>query len=124
MRAGIGEIEIDFAANEIVDNHVFAWGTKAQRPLIFENVAGVLKLFQVALVDFGPLTLKIWPVISANMRTFVPINSEPVQAVVNRSCSLLSVALAVGILDSQNQFAAVVADEQPIKKRSAGTANM
>ena len=43
MRARIGEIEIDLAADEIVDNDVLARRTEAQRALVFENVAGVLK---------------------------------------------------------------------------------
>src|SRR6202045_5564079 len=58
MGARIGEIEIDFAADEIVDDNVLPWRTEPQRNLIFKNMAGVLKFFSVALVDFSALALK------------------------------------------------------------------
>ena len=73
MRAGIGEIEIDFAADEIIDQDVFAWRTKPKRTLIFENVTAVLKFLQIAFVKFRSFALQIGPEISSNVRTFVPI---------------------------------------------------
>ena len=59
MRSGIGEIEIDFATDKIVHDNVLARRAEPQRALVFENVATILKFFQIALVDPGALTLKI-----------------------------------------------------------------
>ena len=43
MRAGIGEIEIDFAADKIIDNHVLARRTEPQRAFIFKDMTAVLE---------------------------------------------------------------------------------
>src|SRR4051812_28739687 len=59
MGIGITEIEIDLPADKIVDNDVLAWRAEAHRSLILENVAGVLKFLQIALVDAGPFALQI-----------------------------------------------------------------
>src|SRR4029450_6738748 len=69
----VRKIEIDFAANEIVDQDVLARGTKSQRSLVFKNVTGILQLLEIPLVNFVALTLKIGPEISADMRAFVPV---------------------------------------------------
>src|SRR5437588_3713675 len=115
MGARIGEIEIDFAADKIVDHNVLAGRAEAQCVLIFKNVAAVLKFLQIAFVNFSPLTLKVRTQIAADMRTLIPINPEPFQTVVNRGGSFLGVALNVGIFDSQNQFAAVMANKEPVE---------
>src|ERR1700736_529508 len=43
MRAGVGKIEIDLAADEIVDHNVFARRPETQGTLIFENVTAILE---------------------------------------------------------------------------------
>src|SRR4029077_8064603 len=53
MRAWIGEIEIDFTADEIVHDDVLPWRTEAQRALVFEDVATILKFLQVTFVDLS-----------------------------------------------------------------------
>src|SRR5689334_7431627 len=73
----VGKIEIDFAANEIVDHDMLAGRTKPQRALVVEDVTGILQFLQVTLVSLVPLTLKIGPELSAYMRPFIPIQSEP-----------------------------------------------
>src|ERR1700693_3434583 len=117
--ARIREIEIDFAANEIVHDHMLARRTKSERALVFKDMACVLKLLQVALVNFSALTLKIRAEIPADVRTFVPINSQPLQSFVNRRGGLLGVALGVGIFDSKNELAPVMMHKEPVEKRSA-----
>src|SRR5712692_3030263 len=102
MRAWIGEIEIDFAANEIIHDNMFARGSKSQRALVFEDVAAVLKFFQIAFVNFSALTLKVRTDISADMRAFVPIDAQPFETLVNRGCRFLGIAFDVGVFDSQN----------------------
>src|SRR5438128_1575882 len=65
MRTGIRKIEIDFPADEIVHDHMFARRSESQSSLVFKNVAGVLKFFQVTLVNLVALTLKIWTKVAA-----------------------------------------------------------
>src|ERR1700731_5496409 len=102
MRAGVGEIEIDFAADEIVHDNVLPWRTEPQRTLIFKNMAAVLKFFQVALVSFSALALKVRTQISADMRTFVPIQSEPFQTFLNCDRAFLGIPLPVSVFDWQH----------------------
>src|SRR5260370_28547568 len=102
MRARIGEIEIDFAANEIVHDNMFARRTKSQRALVFEDVAAVLKFFQVAFVNFSALALEVRTEISADMGAFIPIQAKPFETLINRGRGFLGVAFSVGVFDSQN----------------------
>ena len=77
MRCRIAEIEIDFSADKVINHDVLARRTKSHRAVVLENVTGVLKFFQIALVKFGALALQIRSEIAADVRTFVPIESEP-----------------------------------------------
>src|SRR5205085_6755483 len=86
--------------------------------------AAILKLLQITLVNFSALTLKIRTEISANVRTFVPIQSEPIQAVINCGGGFLGVALGISVLDSQHKFATVMANKEPIEQRCARAANV
>src|SRR5437762_1700258 len=69
----VRKIEIDFAANEIINHDMLAGRTKPQRALIVEDVTGILQFLQITLVNFVALTLKIRPEISADVRPFIPI---------------------------------------------------
>src|SRR4029453_2563191 len=77
MGAWICEIEIDFAADDVIDQNVLTRRAKTKRARIFENVAAILKLFQIPLVNIGSFALQIRSEISAHMRTFIPIEAEP-----------------------------------------------
>jgi hypothetical protein len=77
MRRRIAEIEINLAAHDVVHNDVLARRTKSQRALVLEDVTGILKFFQIALVKFRSLTLQIRSVIAARMLAFVPIQTQP-----------------------------------------------
>ena len=46
------------------------------------------------------LALQIWAVLTANIRTFVPVQSQPTHAVENRVQRLLGGALHVGVFDA------------------------
>ena len=124
MCSRISEIEIDLAADQIIQNHMLARRTKSQSTLIFEDMAGVLKCFQVAFVKFCPLALQIGSEISSDMRAFVPIEAEPLQSFVNCRHGFFGVARPVGVFDAQNEFAAVMSCKKPIEKRSARPANV
>src|SRR4030081_4064481 len=97
MGSRVGEIEIDLAADEIVNHDVFARRTETQRALVFENVTGLLKFLEIALVNFGALALKIWSQISAHVRAFIPIQAKPLQSFADGGGSFLSVARFVGV---------------------------
>src|SRR6266516_4429678 len=49
MGAWICEIEIDFATDDVIDRHVLTRRANTERARIFENMAGVLKLFPILL---------------------------------------------------------------------------
>src|SRR2546423_2066161 len=102
VRARIREIEINLAANEIVNNDVLTRRTEPERALVFEDVTTILKFFQVTLVNLGALTLEVRAEISADMRAFVPINSEPFEALIDRGRGFFGVAFGVGVFDSQD----------------------
>jgi hypothetical protein len=77
VRSRIAKVEIDLAAHNVVHEHVFAWRTKSHRALVLEDVTGILKLLQVALVQLGSLTLQVRSEFAADVRTFVPIQAKP-----------------------------------------------
>src|SRR6266567_2413148 len=116
MRSGIGEIEIDSPANEIIDNDMLARRTKSQSSLVLENVAVVLKLFEVALVKVRAFALQIRPEIAAHVGAFVPIEAEPSQTSVNCRRCFFDLARFVRVFDAENEFAAVMPREEPVKK--------
>src|SRR5260370_40657649 len=113
MCPGIRKIKIDFAADNVIDKHVFARRPETQCARIFKNMAAVLKLLQVALVNICALTLQIWAEIAANVRPFIPIEAEPAQTLVDRCCGFFGLTRSVGIFDTQNEFAAAMPGEEP-----------
>ena len=58
------------------------------------------------------------------MRAFVPIESEPLQALVNRRHRLLDVASFVSVFDAQNKFAAVMPRKEPVEERRSRAADV
>ena len=97
---------------------------KRSAPCILKNVAGFLQLLQVTLINFRALALKIGAEIAARVRTFIPIESEPVQSIVNGARGFLGVARAIGVLDPQHQCAAGVLREKPVEQRGARAADV
>jgi hypothetical protein len=124
MRSGIGEIEIDFSADEVVHDDVFARRTKAQSSLVLEDVASVLKFLQVALVKFCALALQIWSKIAAHMRALVPVQAEPFQSIVNCGRRFFDMARSVGVFNAQNEFAAVMPRKEPVEERRSRAADV
>src|SRR5438046_2105829 len=116
MGAWICKIEIDFATDDVIDHHVLTRRAKTECARVFENMAGVLKLFQILLVNIRSFALQIWSEISAHMRTFIPIEAEPAQSFINRGGGFFSIARSIGVLDAQNEFAVVMSREEPIEK--------
>src|SRR6266513_3164074 len=115
MRARICKIKIDFPADDVIDKHMLARRSESQCPRIFENVPAILKLLQIAFVNLRSLALQIRSQISAGVWTLVPIEAEPAQSFINRSCGFFGVACSIGVFNAQNEFAAVMSCKKPIK---------
>jgi len=64
------------------------------------------------------------PKIFPNVRPFIPIQSEPPQTFVDCGGGFFGITRAVGILDAQNEGAAVMPGEEPVKQRSARSADV
>ncbi len=124
MRLFVRQIEIDLSVNEVVDDDVFARRPKSQCSLIFVDVAGVLKFFQITLVKFCAFALQIRPELAADMRAFIPIQAQPFQSFVDGGHRFLGVALHIGVFDAQHEFSAVMPREQPVEKRGARSADV
>src|SRR5437016_4811061 len=120
MCPGIRKIKIDFAADNVIDKHVFARRPETQCARIFENMTAVLKLLEVALVNICALTLQIRAEISANVRTLIPIETEPLQTFVNRCGGFFGAASPVRVRDAQNDIAAVMPGEGAKRTRISG----
>ena len=54
----------------------------------------------------------------------VPVQPKPFQALVNRLHDVIGGTLAVGILDTQQEFSAVMPRKQPVEQRGADTSDM
>src|SRR5438094_2095593 len=124
MGPRICEIEVDFAADDVIEHHVLTRRAKAERARIFKNVARTLKLFQIPLVNIRSFALQIWSEISAHMRTFIPVEAEPAQSFINRRGGFFGIARSIGVLDAQNEFAVVMSREEPIEKGRARPADV
>src|SRR5437773_12510609 len=124
MGSWICEIEIDLGADDVSDRHVLTRRAKAECARVFENMAGVLKLFQILLVNIRSFALQIWSEISAHMRTFIPIETEPAQSFIDRGSGFFGIARSIGVLDAQNEFAVVMSREEPIEKSGARAADV
>src|SRR5258708_6000458 len=62
-----------------------------------------------------------WP---ADLGSFVPVQAEPAEAVQDRGQRLGHVTLKVSVVDAQDELAAVLTSEQPVKQGRADTANV
>ena len=77
IRLRIGQIELDAAANRIVDYNLLALEPKTDGALIVVNSAGSAQLLEIRAIDFFAFALEIGPEISARVRAFIPIQAEP-----------------------------------------------
>src|SRR5262249_28265497 len=75
----------------------------------------------IAVEAFG---LKVRSVRPADLRTFVPLESEPPHAVEDPFHHFVRRSLDVGVCEAQHEHAAVAAGEEPVEERGARTADM
>ena len=60
----------------------------------------------------------------AHFRPFIPIQAKPAEPFQNRAKCLLKIALLIGVVDAENELAAMFPSEQPVEERRAHSANM
>ena len=68
--------------------------------------------------------MKVRAVAAADVRTFVPVEPEPAQSVIDRLRGLGGVTGLIRILDPEHELAAVMTGEEPVEERGARTANV
>jgi hypothetical protein len=83
-----------------------------------------LKHREVFFVNGIPLALPIRAVVAALVRAFVPIETEPVQAVEDDLVRLGGVAFLIGVLNAEDELAAVFAGKKPVEESGAGATDM
>ena len=82
------------------------------------------KLVSVFFVQDKTFSLTIRTIRTANINTFIPIHTKPFQCSFNVFFGFTARTFQVGIFNSQNQFAASFASQQPVEKCRTCTANM
>jgi len=90
----------------------------AERVPVLQQVIGMLA------VDLAALALAIRRVRPAHIRAFIPFEPEPAQRFEDRGLGLAGAAHLVGILDAQDELAAVLAREAEVEQGNVGGADM
>ena len=78
----------------------------------------------MAAVDVRALGLEVGPAFAAAFGAFVPLQAQPFQAGEDLGQGLGLVAFLVGVLDAQDEGAAVMAGEQKIEQGRARAADV
>jgi hypothetical protein len=120
----VAKIERHLAANQVVHFDQFARETEAPGAAILVEKAGVAQLCEVPLVSGFALALEIRAVIAAHERAFVPIQSEPAQAIEDHLQGFGCIALLVRVLDAQDELAAGVPCVEPVEQRGSRSAHV
>jgi hypothetical protein len=124
MGAGIREVELDLSADLIVDDNLLPRGAEADGAIVLVKVAGFFEACQILLIDRPTLALVVGTVIPPLLRTFVPIEPEPVKPVEDHLLGFLGIARVVGILDAEDKGAGVFAGVDPVEEGGAGSPYM
>ncbi|MNN11795.1 hypothetical protein D3C81_1247660 [compost metagenome] len=85
---------------------------------LFHQFVGVL------LVDLATLALPVRAVRTTDIRALVPFDAEPTQRVEDLLFGLAGRTQLVGVLDTQNELAAVLAGEAEVEQRDVGGADV
>ena len=94
------------------------------RAVVVVGVAGGDELLGHLPVTREPLRLEVGAVGAADARALVPVEPQPAQPVEDAVHHLGRRALDVGVLDAQDEGAAVPAREEPVEERGAGAADV
>ncbi len=121
---GIGEVEIDAAADEVMDGDDLARGAETPGALVLVEMSSGAEFLEVAFVNGLALGLKIGAEGSVFFWALVPIESEPAEAVEDDLDGLRGVACLVGVLDAQDERTAAVARVEPVEEGGASPAHV
>src|ERR1700730_825125 len=83
-----------------------------------------MKQIKVSLIDRISLTLKVWTILPADSRTFVPVEAKPAQPIENYLNRLVPLPALVGILNPEQKRSLVMTREQPVKESSPCASNV
>ncbi len=78
----------------------------------------------MSAVDMQPLRLAIRTVVPTGVDPFGPIEAHPPQVLENRAFRFPRRALEIGVLDADDEGAALPTGEQPVEERRAGIADV
>ncbi len=95
-----------------------------RRGIVVIGGPAIEELLDRRLVTRKPLRLVVGPVRAADLGPFVPIDPQPLQAVEDRRQGFLDVPLLVGIVDPQDELAAVPPGKEPAEQSRADPTNM
>ena len=95
-----------------------------RRGVIVIGGPAIQKLLDRRLVARQPLRLVVGLVRPADLRPLVPIDPQPFQAVEDRRQGFLDVPLLVGVVDPQDELAAVAPREEPTEQSRANPTNV
>lgn len=75
-------------------------------------------------IDGQPVRLPIWPELTTDIRTLVPIQAEPLEVVNKLIFEASFTAVHVGIFDTQNHGSAFLPREEPVEQSRACIADV
>ncbi len=82
------------------------------------------QLVRILLVDLAALALPVWAMRATDVRTLVPLDTQPAQRIVDLLFGLTGRAQLISILDAQDELAAVLTGEAQVEQRDIGGADV
>ena len=117
-------VEGDRPVHEIDERCCPLGDFEADRALVNERFPTVDEAAGRGAVFLEPLRLEVRRVRAVDVGAFVPVEPQPAQAVENAGDHLVRRALDVGVLDPQDEHAAVAPRVEPVEERGAGAADV
>src|SRR5260221_3652041 len=112
-------VEFDASTHLIINHHRTSRRSKPECSSILVDIALVLESLEVLFIDCVAFALEIGSEPATLSGPFVPLQTKPLQAVINYLHRLVMFATLVGILNAKHKGTAMVPSEKPIKKSSA-----
>jgi hypothetical protein len=70
----------------------------------------------IGVIDIESLGLKVWSIVSPHLRPLVPIQPQPAEAIEDACQGILHLACLIGVLNADDEPAAVVPGEEPVEQ--------
>src|SRR6267143_403092 len=112
-------IEFDPSADLVINHNWASRRSKSDCSSILVNAVLVLEPLEILFIDRAALALKIRPKFTAFSGTFVPLQSKPLQTLINHPDRLVMFTTFIGVLDPEDKGTAVVPRKEPIEKGSS-----